>query len=69
MEWISVKDRLPAGGGKFLVKSEVGEHETVFHPKYGFKYDMDCQEYAAIVGLGVHGVCDKVTHWLSTTKN
>lgn len=59
--WISVKEKLPQTEGIKKVKSEAVMTETAYTFKYGFDYDMQCEEYAAIAGIGTP---DKITHWL-----
>jgi hypothetical protein len=59
--WISVKERLPKKEGIVKAKSEGVFTETAFTHKYGFDYDMQCEEYSHIVGVGTP---DKITHWL-----
>jgi len=61
MEWISVKDRLPDTEGIVKVMTEAVVTQTAYTFKYGFNYDMQCDEYAAIVGTETP---DKITHWM-----
>lgn len=65
--WHDVKSRLPEKQGRFEFKSQASQGKTIYHPKYGFEYDMHCEEALAISGAAGDGA-DKVTHWRKLQK-
>lgn len=60
--WKPVSEQLPPAQGEYEFKSVASVGKTIYHPKYGFEYDMHCEEALAILG-GVGDSADKVTHW------
>ena len=61
--WIAANNKLPKTQGRYEFCSvAVKQGVTIYHPRHGVEYDMQCEEACAIAG-GIGSQPDKVTHW------